>query len=163
MYRDKDGKVKVDISAFIKIAIFILGLIIGFNLARSVDSKASILSEINLHPAKEDVELLASAISLENECNGNYAMYLTGAVILNRMRYCEWCPNDLYGVLTQKNQYEVAPRLLTNKTPISAYAIALRLLMLPNDVPHNVVFQSMQPNLGHGYYKVINGEYFAYE
>lgn len=111
--------------------------------------------------SQEDLGLLADVMYLENYCNGEYVMLLTGSVVLNRVASKDF-PNSIREVLYQKGQYATAGQLGKCDTPDSVRELAKRLLMFGSILPSNVVFQSMQKNLGRKIYTVINGEYFAY-
>ena len=110
---------------------------------------------------EEELSLLSDVMFLENYCNGEYVMLLTGSVVLNRVASKDF-PNSIREVLYQRGQYATAPRFGKVDTPESVKELAKRLLMFGSILPSNVVFQSMQKNLGRKIYTVINGEYFAY-
>lgn len=113
---------------------------------------------------QEDVQLVAEIIYHENwyTDKDHLAAYYTGAVIYNRWKSPNW-PDTIKGVIYQKGQYAVVPKLFTEKIPDECYQMAEDILKNgAPDVPPNVVYQSMQSKLGSGHWKVINGEYFAY-
>lgn len=115
----------------------------------------------NMDLSIEDIMMLAAAMELENGCNGDLCLLYTGSVILNRVASPEW-PNSVYKVLHQKGQY--AERTLRNldsvKVSERTMSLALKLVMC-GSLDEQIVFQSMQPKLGHVKY-VVDGEYFAY-
>ena len=81
---------------------------------------------------------------------------------MNRVKSSEW-PNSIHDVLYQKGQYSTTKKFFTKELPAEVYDMARDIIVNGTpDVPENVIFQSMQPKLGRGYWKVINGEYFAY-
>ncbi len=113
---------------------------------------------------QEDVQLVAEVIYHENwyTDKDHLAAYYTGAVIYNRWKSPNW-PDTIKGVIYQKGQYAVLPKLFTEPIPDECYQMAEDILQNGTpDVPANVVYQSMQSKLGSGHWKVINGEYFAY-
>lgn len=160
MYRDSKGRIRIDWSAFGKLAIFLIGLIIGFYLCKGIDGKASII-KWDLKPNKEDVKLLADLINLEN--GGSFErMYYTGCVVLNRRDYCDWCPDSIEGVINQKGQYAVVSKIGRTKPSKEAVLISMCLLVFGHDTPHNLIFQS-RFRQGKKVWKVIDGEYFCLE
>ena len=113
---------------------------------------------------REDVELLAQVIYWENwHTDGEHlAAYYTGAVVMNRVHSDEW-PDTIKGVLYQKGQYSTTKYFYTKEIPAEAYEMAERILRDgTDDVPENVIFQSMRP-LGSGTWKKVNTDYFCYE
>lgn len=108
----------------------------------------------------EDIFLLAAAMELENGCNSDRCLMLTGSVILNRMA-CEWYPDTIEGVLFQKGQY--ASRTVNNlyKVKVSERVLCLALkLAVCGPVDSDILFQSQYKNLGKVKY-IVDGEYFA--
>ena len=113
---------------------------------------------------KESINLLAEAIYWENwhTDKEHLAAYYTGAVVMNRVRSGAW-PDTVKGVLYQKGQYSTTKYFYTKEIPPEVYDMARDIYKNGTpEVPENVIFQSMQPNLGRGHWKTINGEYFAY-
>lgn len=110
----------------------------------------------------EDIKLLAAAMELENGCNSDLCLLLTGSVILNRMNSPEW-PNTIYGVLHQRGQYAewTLRHLNTVKVSERTMCLALKLAMC-GSLDTEIIFQSMHPELGHVKYKV-DTDYFATE
>lgn len=169
MYRDKDGKVKVSIRAFMMLAIFILGLIIGFSLCKSVRTHASTIESVKenltdwirvFKTTDEDIKWMAEVVYYENGSGTEEMQYLTGAVVLNRRDFCNWCPCTVKEVIQQKGQYSTLNKLFTKPLPESAYLMAIKILMTPNKTPHTLIYQS-RSHQGVKDYKVINGEYFC--
>ena len=118
-----------------------------------------------------DLRLLAEVMYHENGMNGRECMYLTGAVVINRVKHKRY-PNTIKEVLYQKGQYATTGKFFTKTIPTEVYEIARELLLYrAYDVPKNVIFQSMHPYLGSGIYKSIPSsyaptkdiEYFCYE
>lgn len=110
----------------------------------------------------EDIRLLAAAMELENGCNSDLCLMLTGSVILNRMNSPEW-PNTIYGVLHQRGQYAewTLRHLDTVKISERTMCLALKLAMC-GSLDTEIIFQSMHPELGKVKYKV-DTDYFATE
>ena len=117
-----------------------------------------------------DLKLLAEVMYHENYMNGYECMYLTGAVVINRVNHDRF-PDTIHDVLYQKGQYATTGRFFTKTIPTEVYDIAERLLMYQAcDVPSNVIFQAMRKQ-GSGIYKIIpssyapekDKEYFCYE
>ena len=110
----------------------------------------------------EDILLLAAAMELENGCNSDLCILLTGSVILNRVEHPRY-PNTIYGVLHQKGQYAewTLRHLDTVKVSERTMSLALKLIMCGSR-DKEIIFQSMHPELGHVKYKV-DTDYFATE
>ena len=110
----------------------------------------------------EDIMLLAAAMQLENGCNSDECLYLTGTVIINRVRHPRY-PDTIKGVLFQKGQYAKATldRLYTVEVTDRVLALALRVAT-HTPIDDEIIFQSMHPELGHVKYH-IDTEYFATE
>ena len=112
---------------------------------------------------QEDINLVAEIIYHENwyTDKDHLAAYYTGAVIYNRWKSPNW-PNTIKGVIYQKDQYAVVPKLFTEKIPDECRRMAIDILINGTpDVPADVVFQSTFKQ-GRGKWKVINGEWFCY-
>jgi len=110
----------------------------------------------------DDILLLAAAMELENGCNSDLCLMLTGSVILNRVAHPRY-PNTIYGVLHQKGQYAewTLRHLDTVKVSDRTMSLALKLAMC-GSLDTEIIFQSMHPELGHVKYKV-DTDYFATE
>jgi len=110
----------------------------------------------------EEIQLLAAAMELENGCNSDLCILLTGSVILNRVAHPRY-PNTIYGVLHQKGQYAewTLRHLDTVKVSERTMSLALKLIMCGSR-DKEIIFQSMHPELGHVKYKV-DTDYFATE
>ena len=110
----------------------------------------------------DDILLLAAAMELENGCNSDLCLLLTGSVILNRVAHPRY-PNTIYGVLHQKGQYAewTLRHLDTVKISDRTMSLALKLVMCGSR-DKEIIFQSMHPELGHVKYKV-DTDYFATE
>ena len=52
----------------------------------------------------DEILLMAAAMELENGCNSDLCLMLTGSVILNRRNSPDW-PDTVQGVIYQKGQY----------------------------------------------------------
>lgn len=163
MYKDDEGKIRVNWKAIAFMVIFLLGIIIGWNMSENIHTKAFIIDEIadNIrNTTEDDIGWMAEAIYYENYCNGYEAMFLTGCVIKNRRDYCSWCPDTIKGVLMQKGQYSTVKKFFTEPIPPVCRALAKRILYLPNDTPENLVFQAMKP-LTKNIYRKIGTDYFC--
>lgn len=108
----------------------------------------------------KEIKLLAAAMELENGCNSDLCLMLTGSVILNRVNSPEW-PNTVYGVLHQRGQYAewTLRHLDTVKVSERTMCLALKLAMC-GSLDTEIIFQSMHPELGKVKYKV-DTDYFA--
>lgn len=113
---------------------------------------------------KSEINLLAEVIYWENwfTDKDKRAAYLTGAVVMNRVNSPLW-PNTVKAVLHQKGQYSTVKYFYTTEIPAECYDMARDIYKNGTpDVPADVIFQSMNPNLGKKRYETINGEYFAH-
>lgn len=111
----------------------------------------------------DDLELLAQVLEHENYSNGEYSMYLTGAVVINRRNSPKW-PNTIHDVIYQTNprQYSTTDKFWSRPVHQDCYRIASWLLIFGcPDVPPNVVYQATFKQ-GSGVYK-HEGDYFCYE
>ena len=137
------------------IAILLIGVLLVIAPTREGKAAARELSV-------DDILLLAAAMELENGCNSDLCLMLTGSVILNRMNSPEW-PNTIYGVLHQKGQYAewTLRHLDTVKVSERTMCLALKLATC-GSLDAEIIFQSMHPELGHVKYKV-DTDYFATE
>lgn len=125
------------------------------------------ISGIEAKPAytREDVELVAEVIYHENwyTDKDHLAAYYTGAVIYNRWKSPNW-PNTIKGVIYQKGQYAVVPKLFTEKIPDECYQMAEDILRNGTpDVPANVVYQATFSQGSGDWIPPINGEHFCFE
>lgn len=110
----------------------------------------------------DDLELLAQVIEHENYSTGERAMYLTGAVVINRMNRKGW-PNTIHDVIYQKGQYSTIDKFWTRPVHQECYRIASWLLIFGcPDVPPNVVYQATFKQ-GSGVYEFVKTDYFCYE
>ena len=140
--------------------MFLSGLIILLTLSMSFS--------INSNYTKEDVELLANIMYLENGSTGKtedenrQVLIATGSVVMNRVKSKEWGGTTIKDVLYAKGQYASATKNRIGKVEIPQYVydLAEEILMYGSNVPEYVVYQSMQPRLG-TQWKIIAGEYFA--
>lgn len=109
----------------------------------------------------EDLELLAQVLEHENYSNGERALYLTGAVVINRRNRPKW-PNTIHDVVYQKGQYSTTGKFWSRPVHDECYRIASWLLIFGcPDVPETVVFQATFKQ-GSGVYE-HEGDYFCYE
>lgn len=131
-------------------------------IGAAVPVKASAEINRDFDFSVDDIYLLAAAMQLENGMNSDLCVYLTGTVIINRVR-SPYFPNTVKGVLFQKGQYaDVTLRnLYTVKITERVLSLALRVAM-HTPIDSDIIFQSMQPKLGKVRY-IIDGEYFATE
>ena len=138
-----------------KVAVILLILLIGISGQVNANAAGKILSV-------DDIKLLAAAMELENGCNSDLCLMLTGSVILNRMNSPKW-PNTIYGVLHQRGQYAewTLRHLDTVQVSDRVMCLALKLAMC-GSLDTEIIFQSMHPELGHVKYKV-DTDYFATE
>lgn len=139
---------------FARIAAEVLAVIQAFSMSFSKPAYS-----------REDVELLAEVIYHENWHTDpeHLAAYYTGAVVMNRVHSDDW-PDTIKEVLYQRGQYSTTKKFYTVELPAECYELAERILRDgTDDVPENVIFQSMNPKLGSKVWKVINKEYFAYD
>ena len=114
---------------------------------------------------QEDVKLVAEIIYHENwyTDKDHLAAYYTGAVIYNRWKSPNW-PDTIKGVIYQKNQYAVLPKLFTVKIPDECYQMAEDILKNGTpDVPANVVYQATFSQGSGDWIPPINGEHFCFE
>ena len=140
--------------------MFLSSLIILLTLSMS--------SSINSNYTKEDVELLANIMYLENGSTGKtedenrQVLIATGSVVMNRIKSKEWGGTTIKDVLYAKGQYASATKNRIGKVeiPQHVYDLAEEILCYGTNVPDYVIFQSMQPKLG-TVWKIIDGEYFA--
>lgn len=136
---------------------FIAILIVGILLLATPATKAEARNEFL---DVREIQLLAAAMELENGCNSDLCLMLTGSVILNRVNSPDW-PNTVYGVLHQKGQYAewTLRHLDTVKVSERTMCLALKLVMC-GSLDTEIIFQSMHPELGKVKYKV-DTDYFA--
>lgn len=110
----------------------------------------------------EDIRLLAEVMYYENYSNGTKAMIYTGSVVINRAKYCSWCPDTIKGVLYQKGQYSTTGKFYKKKLPVDVVALATALYIGGSQIPHKVIYQSMFMQ-GSGLYEQVGTDYFCYE
>lgn len=108
---------------------------------------------------KTDLQYLAGAMQIENGDNSEECIFLTGAVIMNRLYSPNWKGNTIEQIITAKGQY--APVTVngfrTKKCSDRVLTIAKYILLYyqPDvQVDKDVVYQGQKVN-GHG--KIING------
>ena len=110
----------------------------------------------------DEILLMAKVMELENGCNSDLCLMLTGSVILNRRSSPEW-PDTVQGVIYQKGQYADWTLRHIDTVKVSGRVMALALkLATCGTLDGEIIFQSMHPELGHVKYK-IDTEYFATE
>lgn len=112
----------------------------------------------------ESINLLAEVAYWENwhtDKDKLTALWTMG-VVMNRVESKQF-PNTVKEVLYQRGQYATTKYFYTKELPEECYEMAREVWEngVP-DMPKNVLFQSQQPHLGNGHWKVLNGEYFAY-
>ena len=112
-------------------------------------------------PSPEDLELMANVIFYENR-DSEYAMWLTGLVVLNRV-YDPDFPNTVREVLYQKHptQYSTTQYFFTKEIPEEVYILARKIFRDDGSIPRNVVYQA-QFKQGSGVYD-HPGDYFCYK
>lgn len=127
------------------------------------------LSEEPRQYTQEEVELLARLITAEVGYAENYedideyeeACYLSGSVVLNRMK-SERFPNTFMEVITQDGQYECTWNGHINRDYDEiAFEIADGLLTDGSEAPENIYWQA-EFKQGDGVYKKIGNTYFCY-
>lgn len=135
------------------IAILIVGILLLATPTTKTEARNEFLDV-------REIQLLAAAMELENGCNSDLCLMLTGSVILNRVNSPDW-PNTVYGVLHQKGQYAewTLRHLDTVKVSERTMCLALKLAMC-GSLDTEIIFQSMHPELGKVKYKV-DTDYFA--
>lgn len=118
----------------------------------------------------EDLRILAAAMQLENGCNSDRCLLLTGSVILNRAWYCRWAPNTIKGVLLQGYKSEGPQQYATSTIlGLDTVEVTPRVLKLAKQLliggpicPRNVIYQAMFMQ-GSGLYAKEDTEYFCLE
>lgn len=112
----------------------------------------------------ESINLLAEVAFWENWFTDKEKLTAlwTMGVVMNRVESKQF-PNTVKDVLYQRGQYATTKYFYTKELPEECYEMAREVWEngVP-DMPKNVLFQSQQPHLGNGHWKVLNGEYFAY-
>lgn len=112
----------------------------------------------------ESINLLAEVAYWENwhtDKEKLTALWTMG-VVMNRVESKQF-PNTVKEVLYQRGQYATTKYFYTKELPEECYEMAREVWENGvSDMPDNVLFQSQQPKLGMGHWKVLNGEYFAY-
>ena len=109
---------------------------------------------------KTDLQYLAGAMQIENGDNSEECIFLTGAVILNRLHSDNWKGDTIEKIITARGQYAsvTVNGFRTKKCTDRVLAIAKYLLLYYEpgvQVPADVVYQGQAIN-GKG--KIINGE-----
>lgn len=124
--------------------LFIVALIVLSLAFTTVDAKAY---------TKEDVELVARVIELENPDGSELCKALTGIALVNRSKYCPWCPSTIKECIFQKSgkywQYasDTREKLYTVKVRQSTIDIAKNILDgWYKGVPKNMIYQGMKLN-----------------
>lgn len=107
-----------------------------------------------------DLQCLAGAMMIENGYNTEECVFLTGAVVLNRLYSDNWKGDTIEEIILAKGQYAQVTRngFRTKEATNRVKAIAKYLLLYYEpgfQVPEDVVYQS-QRVLGHG--KYIDGK-----
>lgn len=108
----------------------------------------------------DEIMLMAKVMELENGCNSDLCLLYTGSVILNR-RSSPRYPDTVQGVIYDKGQYAdwTLRHIPTVKVSGRVMALALKLATC-GTLDDELIFQSMNPELGHVKYH-IDTEYFA--
>ncbi len=111
---------------------------------------------------EEEIDLLARLITAETGGTDEYLSYLTGSVVINRMKSDKF-PNTVFAVIYQKNQYECTwnGHIYKPYTDL-AWEIAEELLTYGTTVDESVVYQS-EFTQGAGVFRQIGRTYFCYE
>ena len=109
---------------------------------------------------KTDLQYLAGAMMIENGHNSEECIFLTGAVIMNRVHSDNWKGDTIEQIITAKGQYANATvnGFRTKQCSDRVLAIAKYILLYYEpgfQVPEDVVYQS-QRVLGYG--KYIDGK-----
>lgn len=123
----------------------------------------------------EDMKILANVVFFESRGCTDRHQQLVAAVVLNRKKSNKF-PNTISEVITQKKQYN--PKYLNNLPDYftadsemkRCFENAYLAYIGKVDCPENVLFQSNYPELGTGYYEIIEVDtkyfksttYFAY-
>lgn len=110
----------------------------------------------------DEILLMAKVMELENGCNSDLCLMLTGSVILNR-RSSPRYPDTVQGVIYDPGQYAdwTLRHIPTVKVTGRVMALALKLATC-GTLDGELIFQSMNPELGKVKYH-IDTEYFATE
>lgn len=113
------------------------------------------------------IELLAEVMYHENYCNGERGMYLTGAVVMNRIkRDDKWLhlkgDKTVYDVVYAPGQYSTTNFFFTKPIPKEVYKLACKVAKGTPDVPSNVIYQAMFLQ-GSGIFAKVGTDYFCYE
>lgn len=115
----------------------------------------------------EEIKILANVISFEANCCTDRHQQLVAAVVLNRKNSNKF-PNTIKEVITQENQYNpsyvrnLPNYLIADDNMKKCFINAIKAYCGEVECPDNVLFQSNYPELGYGYYEVIevNTPYF---
>lgn len=120
--------------------LIIVALIVLSLVFTTVDTKAY---------TKEDVELVARVIELENPDGSEICKALTGLALINRANHCPWCPDNIYDCIFQKGQYASNTRNKLYQVKVRHNTRNLAIHLLEGDyrgVPKNMVYQGMRLN-----------------
>lgn len=139
------------------IAVLLACCLIGAMSAAPASAKNGIGAEML---TVDEILLMAKVMELENGCNSDRCLLLTGSVILNRRNSPEW-PDTVQGVIYQKGQYAQWTLRHIETVEVTGRVMALALkLATCGTLDDEIVFQSMHPELGRVKYHV-DTEYFA--
>lgn len=156
--RQDTNLLRLKLAFGIVVIIFIVEMIIAILLC-SEPVKVKAASRYS------DEELVAKVIYLENGDGSLKCRALTGIALVNRAKYCPWCPDDIYGCIMQKAgpywQYAASTRNGLDSAPVtkSNLRIARKALRGGYKTPHNMIYQGMRLN-GEFYYR-SGTEYFG--
>lgn len=118
---------------------------------------------------EDDLRVLSAVMQLENSVNSDECLLLTGSVLMNRVQYCDWCPDTYRGCVRQGYDdgypyQQYATRTIKNLDTVEVSErvrrLAQKLLVFGQICPPEVIFQSQYKNLGK-VWKVVDGQYFA--
>lgn len=118
---------------------------------------------------EDEIDLLARLITAEIGYSNAYdpvdyedACYLTGSVVLNRMKNPKW-PDTIEGVIYQPGQYAVVDNGMINRPYDEvAFEIAEELLTYGTIEDPGIVYQATFRQ-GSGVYRQIGATYFCFE
>lgn len=136
------------------------------------DTKTEIVAEPlvekSITYSEDDLYYLAAAVCREAGGQSEEIQLLVANVIMNRVK-SDLYPNTIYGVLTQRMQYDTMwkygvsfPKWATKDIKNQCYSVAKRVLEGEIFCPDNVLFQA-EFKQGSGVFKYFNdGYYFCY-
>ena len=116
---------------------------------------------------EEDLHVLSAVMQLENGDANDRCLLLTGSVLINRAKYCSWCPNTLRGCVLQGYKDKSIPQQYASHTVENLDSVkvtdrvrrlAEQLLIFGTICPRNVIYQAMSQQ-GSGVYDKIPSEY----